>query len=140
MATTEIRVSPEDVKQAASQVQERIPEPSVAVIFGASGDLTKRKLLPALFHLEQGGLLPDHFRIVGVARRDLGQSFADDMRDGIIQFGGVDKSDPKLDEFVKKIGYQAMDFDNDQGYATLKSLLEHYARDYGTRGNRLFYL
>jgi len=98
MATTEVRISPADVKQAASQVHERIPEPSVVVIFGASGDLTKRKLLPALFHLEQSGLLPDHFRIVGVARRDLGQGFADEMREGILAFGGVDKGAAKLDE------------------------------------------
>jgi len=140
MATTEVRVSPEDVKQASSQVHERIPEPSVVVIFGASGDLTKRKLLPALFHLEQGGLLPDQFRIVGVARRDLGNSFAEDMRQGIIEFGGVDKGADKLDEFVKKIGYYAMNFDDDQGYAGLKKMLEQYDRDYGTRGNRLFYL
>jgi glucose-6-phosphate 1-dehydrogenase len=140
MATTEVRISPEDVKQAASQVHERIPEPSVVVIFGASGDLTKRKLLPALFHLEQSGLLPDHFRIVGVARRDLGQEFADDMREGILAFGGVDKGAAKLDEFVGKIGYYAMNFDDDQGYAGLKKLLEQYDHDYGTRGNRLFYL
>jgi hypothetical protein len=140
MATTEVRISPEDVKQAASQVKERIPEPTAVVIFGASGDLTKRKLLPALFHLEQAGLLPEHFRIVGVARRDLGKSFADDMRQGILDFGGVDKGDAKLDEFIGKVGYQAMDFDNDQGYQALKSLLEQYDRDYGTRGNRLFYL
>src|ERR1700728_2689539 len=110
MATTEVRVSPEGVKQASSQVHERIPEPSVVVIFGASGDLTKRKLLPALFHLEQAGLLPEQFRIVGVARRDLGNSFAEDMRQGIIEFGGVDKGADKLDEFVKKIGYYAMNF------------------------------
>ncbi|HEX3663402.1 MAG TPA: glucose-6-phosphate dehydrogenase [Acidobacteriaceae bacterium] len=140
MATTEIRVSPEDVKQAASQVQERIPEPSVAVIFGASGDLTKRKLLPALFHLEQAGLLPEHFRIVGVARRDLGKAFAEDMRQGILEFGGVEKNADKLDEFIGKIGYHAMDFDNDQGYDALKTLLAQYDHDYGTRGNRLFYL
>ena len=140
MATTEVRISPEDVKQAAAQVQERIPEPCVVVIFGASGDLTKRKLLPALFHLEQSGLLPGQFRIVGVARRDLGESFAADMREGIIDFGGVEKGADKLDEFVKKIGYHAMDFDNDQGYAALKKLLDQYDRDYGTRGNRLFYL
>jgi glucose-6-phosphate 1-dehydrogenase len=140
VATTEIRVSPEDVKQAASQVQERIPEPSVAVIFGASGDLTKRKLLPALFHLEQGGLLPEHFRIVGVARRDLGQAFADDMRQGILEFGGVEKNADKLDAFIGKISYHAMDFDSDQGYDALKKLLAQYDHDYGTRGNRLFYL
>ena len=140
MATTEVRISPEDVKQAASQVQERIPEPTTVVIFGASGDLTKRKLLPALFHLEQGGLLPGHFRIVGVARRDLGQSFADDMRQGILEFGGVKQGDAKLDEFIGKVGYHAMNFDDDQGYAALKQLLEQYDHDYGTRGNRLFYL
>jgi len=140
MATTEIRVSAEDVKQAASQVQERIPEPGVVVIFGASGDLTKRKLLPALFHLEQAGLLPDHFRIVGVARRPLGTAFADDMRQGILEFGGVDGNAAKLDEFMAKVSYHAMDFDNDQGYDALKNLLAGYDRDAGTRGNRLFYL
>jgi glucose-6-phosphate 1-dehydrogenase len=140
MATTEVRISPEDVKQAASQVRERIPEPTAVVIFGASGDLTKRKLLPALFHLEQAKLLPDHFRIVGVARRDLGKAFAEDMRQGILEFGGVQKGDSKLDEFVAKIGYHAMDFDSDAGYLALKGLLAQYDRDYGTRGNRLFYL
>ena len=140
MATTELRISPEDVKQAASQVQERIPEPGVIVIFGASGDLTKRKLLPALFHLEQANLLPPQFRIVGVARRDLGQAFAEDMKEGIVEFGGVQEGAEKLSEFVDKIGYHAMNFDDNDGYAALKTLLEGYDRDYGTRGNRLFYL
>ena len=140
MATTEVRISPEDVKQAASQIQERIPEPTVVVIFGASGDLTKRKLLPALFHLEQEGLLPPQFRIVGVARRDLGRAFAEDMRQGILEFGGVKEGEEKLEEFVEKIGYHAMNFDDDNGYAGLRALLERYDRDYGTRGNRLFYL
>ncbi len=62
------------------------------------------------------------------------------MRQGIVQFGGVDKADAKLDEFIGKVGYHAMDFDNDQGYQALKSLLEQCDRDNGTRGNRLFYL
>ena len=140
MATTELRISPEDVKQAAAQVKEHIPDPTVVVIFGASGDLTKRKLLPALFHLEQGGLLPPQFRIVGVARRDLGQGFADDMRQGIIEFGGVKAGADKLDAFIQRVGYHAMDFDNDGGYAALKKLLEQYDHESGTRGNRLFYL
>src|ERR1700675_1911431 len=100
MATTEVQFSPEDLK--AAQSAERIPEPTVVVIFGASGDLTKRKLVPALFHLEQDGLLPKGFAIVGVARRPLGDEFAADMREGLIDFGDVDKSDPKMDEFVKK--------------------------------------
>ncbi len=71
------------------------------VIFGASGDLTKRKLLPALFHLRQNNLLPEKFAIVGVARRPLGDEFAQDMREGIVEFGGVDTGDAKLDDFVK---------------------------------------
>jgi len=92
--------------------KERTPEPTVVVIFGASGDLTKRKLLPALFHLEQGGLLPEQFAVVGVARRPLGDSFAKDMREGITEFGGVKEGDAKLDEFIRKVSYHQMDFDD----------------------------
>ena len=55
------------------------------VIFGASGDLTKRKLLPALYHLEQSGLLPQDFAVVGVARRPLESTFAADMKEGIVE-------------------------------------------------------
>ncbi|HEV2462657.1 MAG TPA: glucose-6-phosphate dehydrogenase [Acidobacteriaceae bacterium] len=139
MAAAAITVSPEDVAHAA-QRNERIPEPGVVVIFGASGDLTKRKLLPALFHLEQAGLLPKEFRIVGVARRDLGDAFAADMKKGIVEFGGVRDGADKLDEFIGKVSYHAMNFDDDAGYAALKSLLEGYDQKSGTRGNRLFYL
>ena len=71
MATMQMRVRPEDLSQVPTGA-ERIPEPGILVIFGASGDLTKRKLLPALFHLFQANLLPKQFAIVGVARRPLG--------------------------------------------------------------------
>ncbi len=64
MATVQMKVNPEDLSQVP-KTSERIPEPGIMVIFGASGDLTKRKLLPALYHLEQSGLLPDKFAIVG---------------------------------------------------------------------------
>ena len=139
MATTAIKISPEDMANA-SQRNERIPEPGVVVIFGASGDLTKRKLLPALFHLEQAGLLPEEFGIVGVARRDLGASFAEDMKKGITEFGGVKEGADKLDDFISKVRYHSMNFDDDGGYAGLKSLLEKYDKEHGTKGNRLFYL
>ncbi len=136
---TEVKISPESVTQA-SQKNERIPEPGVVVIFGASGDLTKRKLLPALFHLEQAGLLPQEFGIVGVARRDLGAGFADDMKKGILEFGGVKEGADKLDDFMGKVNYHAMNFDDDGGYAGLKALLDKYDTEHGTKGNRLFYL
>jgi len=82
---------------------ERTPDPCVVVIFGASGDLTKRKLLPALYHLEQSGLLPEDFAVVGVARRPLEKTFAQDMKDGIISGGGVEKDDPKLESLILEV-------------------------------------
>jgi glucose-6-phosphate 1-dehydrogenase len=85
-----------DSRSGISKKNVRIPEPCIVVIFGASGDLTKRKLLPALYHLDQFGLLPDDFAVVGVARRDLSTTFALDMQDGIIRDGGVEEDDPKL--------------------------------------------
>jgi glucose-6-phosphate 1-dehydrogenase len=139
MATVQMRVSEEDLVQVPKG-KERIPEPGVLVIFGASGDLTKRKLLPALFHLKQNGLLPDKAAIVGVARRPLGDEFAADMREGIIEFGGVDKSDPQLDDFVKKISYFALNFDDPGHYAALKAELDRIAAENGIGNNRLYYL
>ena len=68
MATMQMSVRAEDLSQLPKG-GERIPEAGVLVIFGASGDLTKRKLLPALFHLFQAKLLPKQFAIVGVAAR-----------------------------------------------------------------------
>src|SRR5208283_2618848 len=122
MATMQMSVRPEDLSQVPRGA-ERIPDPYVLVIFGASGDLTKRKLLPALFHLFQANLLPSQFAIVGVARRPLGDEFAADMRSGIVEFGGVDANDPnlgpKLDGFVSRIGYFPLDFDDRSHYAAL---------------------
>jgi glucose-6-phosphate 1-dehydrogenase len=139
MATMEVKVSPEDV-QSASTAHERIPEPTVIVIFGASGDLTKRKLLPALFHLAEAGLLPQELEIVGVARRPLQDEFVADMKDGILKFGGGVRDEGKLEEFLKKVSYHAMNFDDAQGYGQLKQRLEKIDRERGTKGNRLFYL
>jgi glucose-6-phosphate 1-dehydrogenase len=138
MATTEVSITPEAVE--ASKKAEHISDPCVVVIFGASGDLTKRKLLPALYHLEEAGLLPQEFVVLGVARRDLDDSFARDMRDGIVQFSGVDPNEPKLNGFIGKVHYHAMNFDDTAGYDKLKARLEGLDQQYGTRGNRLFYL
>jgi glucose-6-phosphate 1-dehydrogenase len=134
MPTTEIAATP------ASLQTERTPDPCIVVIFGASGDLTKRKLLPALYHLEQSGLLPKDFAVVGVARRPLEQSFAPDMKEGIVSGGGVETADPKLDPFVTRVQYHAMNFDDGAGYDALKKLLADLDNKFGTKGNRLFYL
>jgi glucose-6-phosphate 1-dehydrogenase len=140
MATTvQMSVSPADLSHVPAAA-EKIPSPGIMVIFGASGDLTKRKLLPALFHLEQAGLLPDKFAIVGVARRPLGNEFAQDMRAGILEFGGVDASDPKLEAFVNKISYYALQFDDASGYPGLNDALDKLAAEKNIGPDRIFYL
>ena len=78
--------------------------------------------------------------MVGVARRPLEDEFSKDMREGILQFGGVKEGEAKLDKFIQKISYHAMNFDDPAGYAGLKSLLEGIDQKQGTKGNRLFYL
>lgn len=138
MATTEVTISPEQIE--ASQVPERVPDPCIIVIFGASGDLTKRKLLPALYHLEQADLLPKNFAVVGVARRPLGDEFIAEMKEGIVTGGGVEANDAKLAEFLSRVNYHAMDFDDHDGYTRLKALLENLDKKYATGGGRLFYL
>ncbi len=139
MATMQMRVRPEDLSQVPKSA-ERIPDPAILVIFGASGDLTKRKLLPALYHLFQAGLLPANFEIVGVARRPLGGEFAKDMREGIVDFGDVQTGDPKLDDFVSRIGYFALNFDDPSHYAALKAELDRLAEGKKIGPDRLFYL
>ena len=139
MATVQMSVSPEDLSQVP-RGNERIPEAGILVIFGASGDLTRRKLLPALFHLEQAGLLPERFAIVGVARRPLGEEFAATMRTSIVEFGSVEAGDSRLDGFVERISYFPLKFDNPADYTDLKAELERIAQKKSIGGRRMFYL
>ncbi|MGA9071639.1 MAG: glucose-6-phosphate dehydrogenase [Terracidiphilus sp.] len=139
MATAQISISPEDLSQVPHG-HDKIPDAGILVIFGASGDLTRRKLLPALFHLEQAGLLPEQFAIVGVARRSLGDEFAKDMRAGVIEFAGVDAGETCLDNFTKKISYYPLRFDALEDYAGLKTELDRIAKERNIVGNRLYYL
>jgi glucose-6-phosphate 1-dehydrogenase len=139
MATVQMSVRPEDLSHV-QKASENVPEPAILVIFGASGDLTKRKLLPALYHLRQNNLLPEKFSIVGVARRPLGDEFAADMRDGIVKYGGGDANDPKLDEFIKQVSYFPLNFDDPQSYAGLKAELDRIDQEKGIGGDRVFYL
>ncbi len=138
MATPEVQPSRSPSSSAAKP--ERKPDPCVVVIFGASGDLTKRKLLPALYHLDQAGLLPEDFAVVGVARRDLSATFEPDMKDGILKGGGVEGDDPKLDPFMERVQYFATNFDDDAGFEKLKAYLADLDTRFKTKGNRLFYL
>src|SRR5215471_6105653 len=82
---------------------EKTAEPCVVVIFGASGDLTKRKLIPALYRLSQERLVPAEFAIIGVARREIShEDFRKTMRDAIAEFSESKKVDDAVwDSFSK---------------------------------------
>jgi glucose-6-phosphate 1-dehydrogenase len=121
--------------------QERTPEPLVLVIFGASGDLTARKLVPAIYHLKQQRRLPAELTIVGVARRDWSHDyFRAQMREGIEQFSDGIGAEPLWENFAEGLFYCAGDIDNPDDYQKLNTLLSEIDQKRGTRGNRVFYL
>ena len=118
-----------------------VAEPSIIVIFGSSGDLTKRKLIPSLYNLAKYGLLSPDTAIVGVARRESStELFREQLTDAINQFG-TQKIDPALwAKFREKIYYCRGDFDNPATYKQLSELLAEAETKHHTKGNALFYL
>ncbi len=121
---------------------ERMPEPNSVVIFGASGDLTKRKLVPALYNMELEGLLPNAFAVIGFARRPIpDEEFRAQMLDGINNFSRNRPAKPEVwQEFSQKLHYCAGNFDDPQAYQALAAALNALDAEHGTSGNRLFYL
>ncbi len=121
--------------------QERTPEPLILVIFGASGDLTARKLIPALYHLKQQRRLPPEITIVGVARRAWSHDFfREQMREGIEQFSDGIGAQILWEDFAEGLFYQPMDMGNLDDYYALNAFLSELDELRGTRGNRVFYL
>jgi glucose-6-phosphate 1-dehydrogenase len=121
---------------------ERMPEPCTMVICGATGDLTERKLGPALYNLLLGGFLPPEFTVVGFARRELSdEDFRGHLREGIDQYS---RNKPVKDSIWESLGsgihYHHGNFDDAKAWAGLGRLLDRIDRDRGTGGNRLFYL
>ncbi|HIK18633.1 MAG TPA: glucose-6-phosphate dehydrogenase [Leptolyngbyaceae cyanobacterium M33_DOE_097] len=121
--------------------QDRIPEPQIIVIFGASGDLTQRKLVPALYQMKRERRLPPEITIVGVARRDWSHDyFREQMREGVEQFGSGLGHESTWNEFARGLYYCSADMDNPDSYQKLKHFLETLDEQRNTRGNRVFYL
>jgi glucose-6-phosphate 1-dehydrogenase len=117
-------------------------DPCILVIFGATGDLTARKLIPALYNLAAEGELPVHFACVAFARRDkTNDMFRDEMHEALKQFSRVKPIDEALwKRFKECIFYHRSEFHDDNGYESLKKLLAKLDDSNGTKGNRLFYL
>ncbi|MBF2026017.1 MAG: glucose-6-phosphate dehydrogenase [Oscillatoriales cyanobacterium C42_A2020_001] len=121
--------------------QDRVPEPQILVIFGASGDLTQRKLVPALYQMMRERRLPREFTLVGVARREWNHDFfREHMREGVEEFGSGLGSELLWEEFAKGLFYCSGDIDNPESYQKLRTFLSELDEQRGTRGNRVFYL
>jgi glucose-6-phosphate 1-dehydrogenase len=122
--------------------QERVPDASCLVIFGASGDLTQRKLIPALYALAHDGLLPAGQTIIGFARPD----FSDDafrlaMREACDKYARVRPVDDAVwDNFSKGLFYVRGDFSDPEGFNRLNKKLQECDKTRGTGGRRIYYL
>ncbi len=121
---------------------ELVAEPCVVVIFGATGDLTHRKLMPALYNLALDRLLPAGSSLVGFARRPFtDESFRGDMLDAAREFSRQQPYRPAIgDRYGEGIRYIQASFDDPDGYEELKQVCAELDATRGTRGNRLFYL
>jgi glucose-6-phosphate 1-dehydrogenase len=121
--------------------QERIPEPQIVVIFGASGDLTQRKLIPAIYHLMQERRLPGELTIVGVARRDWSHEFfREHLKQGVEEFSDGIKAEDAWNSFAEGLFYCAGNMDDPTFYQKLNLFLSELDGRRGTFGNRVFYL
>ncbi|HYE66446.1 MAG TPA: glucose-6-phosphate dehydrogenase [Pyrinomonadaceae bacterium] len=121
---------------------ERTAEPCAMVIFGASGDLTKRKLVPALYRLTQQRLVPAEFAIIGTARQLMSdQEFRAKMREAVTEYGEVETVDDAVwQSFAGGLFYIQGDFGDAETYPRLREKLERLDAERGTSGNRIFYL
>ena len=122
--------------------QERVPDSSCLVIFGASGDLTQRKLIPALYSLAHDGLLPTGQTIIGFARPDYtDDAFRMAMREACDKFARTRPVDEAVwDNFAKGLFYVQGEFGKPEGYKRLNEKLQECDRTRGTGGRRIYYL
>lgn len=118
-----------------------MPQPCTVVIFGASGDLTYRKLIPALYNLAADGDLPAALAVVGFARRDKSdESFRKELEEATRKFSRQGLNDELWKSFAERIFYHRSEFGDLEGYLTLARRLDELDVRCNTGGNRLFYL
>ncbi len=111
------------------------------VIFGSSGDLTRRKLLPALYNLLLDGLLPEDFAVLGLGRKTLSdEDFRRIAREGIEQFSRQTLETNKWSAFQNRLFYCAGDIAAPDYYVTIRGRLKDIESSFNLPGNRIFYL
>jgi glucose-6-phosphate 1-dehydrogenase len=138
MSVTEL--SPNPLREGLEQ--ERVPDASCLVIFGASGDLTQRKLIPALYSLAHDGLLPAGQTIIGFARPEFtDEAFRASMREAVDKFARTRPVDEAVwNNFAKGLFYISGDFSDPQAYFRLNQKLQECDKTRGAGGRRLYYL
>jgi glucose-6-phosphate 1-dehydrogenase len=115
------------------------PPPTALVIFGATGDLAKRKLMPALYALAVDGLLPQHFAVIGAGRHQLSDSeFRAAMRDAVSRFARLRLDEEIWGRFAEGLHYATFS-EQDGGLEAVRETLESVDRERGTAGNRIYY-
>lgn len=121
----------------------KTPDNHILIIFGASGDLTARKLMPALYDLQLEGMLPERFAVLGIGRTAFSDdSFREKMRKALKSFM-ADKAlenGKTLDKFIGRLFYQAIDTKDVDDYALLRNRLEELDKHIDSTGNHIFYL
>jgi glucose-6-phosphate 1-dehydrogenase len=124
-----------------TKCETEVPEPACLVIFGASGDLTKRKLIPSLYHLYRHRKLPQGFFVYGIGRTEIPvDQFRESLRTSTEETFPGDFNASSWNEFALKLYYSVLDYSNSGSYATLKADLPPLEKRHGTGGNRIFYL
>ena len=119
----------------------RIAGPSALIIFGVTGDLARKKLMPAVYDLANRGLLPPGFALVGFARRDwIDQDFAQVVHDAVAQYARTPFDENVWKQLAEGIRFVQGEFDDDKAFAELKKTLEELDETRGTMGNHAFYL
>ncbi len=121
---------------------DKTADPCVMVIFGATGDLTKRKLFPALYNLAKDGHLPDKFAIVGVGRQEMqSDEFRDQMVANLMEFAGKDADEKQIEWFCSRTRYTGGDFDDDKKlFADIKEMLLDVTSSNDIPENYFFYM
>ncbi|GMV92247.1 MAG: glucose-6-phosphate 1-dehydrogenase [Candidatus Hydrogenedentota bacterium] len=138
------KASFEGKTKASDGSRHRVSEEAMAtvVIFGATGDLAGRKLVPAIYNLWNSGFLPKRIAVVGVARRPKSDNeFRQEMCEALKKYSRTnDNLGDHCDPFVSNLYYQQLEFNDDEGYANLKKRLEEIENKIGSPGHRLYYL
>jgi glucose-6-phosphate 1-dehydrogenase len=121
---------------------ERLPiHPTTMVIFGGTGDLAHRKLLPAIYNLAHEGALPERFNLIGVSRSDIPHDdYRSMMRESIQKYSRRKPDDQVLDKLLESVRYVPGVFDDDSVYDKLDEQLKEFDSEAGIEFNRLFYL